>query len=676
VDDATAAIVLARMPAGPLRDAYLDSDRRGWTPLMQAVVDGDDRSVAAAIAEGADVDAIAEGAETALALACTAGSEAIVASLLDAGADAEARAPHDRSALHLAARHGSVSLVRLLLDAGARLTFDDDGESPLAVAIEHESSAVLELLLEQPLPRFEPERAFGFACERGRAAAVQRLWDRFGTVLPTGSPSPLMRAARGGNSDVVHFLVDAGADVNAFDLKEELSPLMHAAKAGRLEAAKALLERGANPNATTEWFVSALRNAEQRGDQPMIDLLRAYGATSSDAPTILVVMPWDALPRPISSSWSSAAIANDDVLALSQQVGPNPVRALCDAASAGATHSVAYLLACGVDPHAGAPSALERAIRASHARGVRLMLAARPAPLDAMITRAAASQSDPWILAEVLDRGAPVDTPVYGSRPIEEAAREGRWKHVALLADRGAPIRDDTARTSPLLIAARLGHVRCVETLVDRGGASGTTSGGRRRIDVALLEAVEHPRVIDALVRRGADPDAIDRDGDSLLHLGAQSQRVPIDVYLSLAGRFLATPGRLGWAPLHNAALAGTTQTIEALIRAGADVDARDTDGRTPLHIACTYPRPQIVETLVAAGASLDVRDKDGASPLHRAACVGPEPVEVLIAAGADRNARDDRGRTALDRAEVEITTGDYRTHARRLQALALLRGL
>jgi hypothetical protein len=52
-----AAIVLDRMPAGRLRDVDLDTERRGWTPLMQHVRDGDEAAVARAIAGGADVDA-------------------------------------------------------------------------------------------------------------------------------------------------------------------------------------------------------------------------------------------------------------------------------------------------------------------------------------------------------------------------------------------------------------------------------------------------------------------------------------------------------------------------------------------------------------------------------------------------------------------------------------------
>ena len=195
MDETKTAIVLARLTDRRLREVYLDPTRRGWTPLMQAVGDGDHAAVAEAIAGSADVDAIAEGSDSALALACAAGSEPMVAALLAAGADATVRTRHDRSMLHLAARHASGALVRRLLDAGAQVVADTFGDSPLAVAVEHDRLEILDMVIEQPLPNGEPERAFGVACDLGRLAAMRRLWERFGATVLTGSPNPLMRAS-------------------------------------------------------------------------------------------------------------------------------------------------------------------------------------------------------------------------------------------------------------------------------------------------------------------------------------------------------------------------------------------------------------------------------------------------------------------------------------------------
>ena len=57
-----------------------------------------------------------------------------------------------------------------------------------------------------------------------------------------------------------------------------------------------------------------------------------------------------------------------------------------------------------------------------------------------------------------------------------------------------------------------------------------------------------------------------------------------------------------GWTPLHNAAIEGHVEAIEALLRASADVDARDELGRTPLHAAIMEGRMAAIKTLTRAG--------------------------------------------------------------------------
>jgi ankyrin repeat protein len=99
-----------------------------------------------------------------------------------------------------------------------------------------------------------------------------------------------------------------------------------------------------------------------------------------------------------------------------------------------------------------------------------------------------------------------------------------------------------------------------------------------------------------ALVKRGADPLATNRDGDTLLHLGAGTSHV--ELYPELVRAHLHTRGRLGWTPLHCAAMYGTADAIAKLLAAGASRDARDDDDRTPRDLAITYPRPGILEAL------------------------------------------------------------------------------
>jgi hypothetical protein len=60
------------------------------------------------------------------------------------------------------------------------------------------------------------------------------------------------------------------------------------------------------------------------------------------------------------------------------------------------------------------------------------------------------------------------------------------------------------------------------------------------------------------------------------------------------------------------AAKKGDTSRVEALLKAGADIEAKDNDGRTALMLAAQYGRVDTVRLLLAKGAHADARDKRG----------------------------------------------------------------
>jgi len=117
------------------------------------------------------------------------------------------------------------------------------------------------------------------------------------------------------------------------------------------------------------------------------------------------------------------------------------------------------------------------------------------------------------------------------------------------------------------------------------------------------------------------------------------------------------THNRYGRNLLHDASAHGSPQMVELLLRLGADPNARTAGGHTPLYCAANEHGAagcgDIVRALVRAGADVDARsDSKRCTPLHMAARRGnTEVAAALLECGADINARDKTGDTPLQRA-------------------------
>ncbi len=324
---------------------------------------------------------------------------------------------------------------------------------------------------------------------------------------------------------------------------------------------------------------------------------------------------------------------------------------------------------------------------------------------------------------ELLRAGAnPNFLPGESTSPLKTACIGGHAGVVRALANAGAPVNAPVAPTTaktrnytPLLVAITFGHVAVVEALLQAGASPTAYDNSPTPICVACaaddIPGPARAAIVHLLLQAGADPRVVLRpqpgessrtgsvvsgytSGDGGSRGGREAGRLSVSA-IDLAARYGAAevipvlvaagedPGRAPAdvsyeelqagvvvpPPLFTAAVAGHVDAVQALVAAGADVEATvgglqglegsycgtgskggsggggrwgergGGGGLTPLFVAAQLGHVDVVRALVAAGADTRVLYDDGTTLLQAAREGGMvEMEEVLLAAEAAWN--------------------------------------
>lgn len=120
---------------------------------------------------------------------------------------------------------------------------------------------------------------------------------------------------------------------------------------------------------------------------------------------------------------------------------------------------------------------------------------------------------------------------------------------------------------------------------------------------------------------------------------------------LAINGMFVDTTDNHGTTPLMIAVEDQSRQeSFIALINLGADVNAKDNNGKNALMRAIEHENNAMMDMLFKSGIDIDAIDRNFMTAVHHCAKMGNrEALRILISKGADIFCRDKKGRTAID---------------------------
>ncbi|HUC86529.1 MAG TPA: ankyrin repeat domain-containing protein, partial [Candidatus Acidoferrales bacterium] len=253
-----------------------------------------------------------------------------------------------------------------------------------------------------------------------------------------------------------------------------------------------------------------------------------------------------------------------------------------------------------------------------------------------------------------------------GSTPLVKAAYNGWQKVAAYLLDHGAdvnlPSSGNTAvdfATTPLVAAVVAGNKAMTQFLIDRG-ANVNFKGPNDNTALHLAARKGFQAVAEVLLASHADVNAQDAKGMTPLLGAVQNGQLKIAQTLIAAGANVNLKDSKGQTAL--SCFQTSPEICQALLNAGADPNTVDADGRTPLSYAVernsvqmvklllaakadpnalfyALDKPDLLQALLNAGAKVDARRSDGHTPLDAAVTSGFVPaVRLLLKYHADAN--------------------------------------
>ena len=256
----------------------------------------------------------------------------------------------------------------------------------------------------------------------------------------------------------------------------------------------------------------------------------------------------------------------------------------------------------------------------------------------------------PELIGVLVKNGAVMEAvDIPENTPIDHAIKSDSTAAVGFLVKKGADIN----KIDGLTIVPAVHSCRSPE-MIAFVASIGADLNAKDSNGNTLLHLTKDLKMIRALIAAGADINATNRLNETALFAAVASADFEKSKLLIDKGIDISVKSVSGELPIHNAPYISKNdpdtaeidahkKIIELLMNAGMDINAADNRGTTPIFAAGSF---DMIKFMVSKGAKLNVKGGDGYTPLHGARTA--EIASYYLKHGADINARGQQDWTPL----------------------------